>query len=326
MAASFDGTPAPTLLAAGTRAPTTEFARWWTEVLTLHPRGADRFEAAPAPSAFPRLYGGQVAAQCLLAAAWTVRPAREPHSVQVTYLRGGDNSRPVSYRVEHVRESRTLSTRLVRAEQGDRLLATATASFHHPPPAGARYALEHDARDADHPSQQDPPPPDPATLPSRPELLAAAFGDQIPATAAAVWPVDVRYVDRAPWEATGTSGPRNRQWFRAASALPDVPARNAVALTFATDYPMFEPVLFPHALPWDQVISGHNVYGASLDHALWFHRPARSDDWLLLEQLSPVASGGRGLCRAEVRSPSGALVATVVQEIALVDPAATTTA
>jgi acyl-CoA thioesterase-2 len=89
---------------------------------------------------------------------------------------------------------------------------------------------------------------------------------------------------------------------------------------------MFEPVLFPHALPWRQVISGDNVYGASLDHARWFHRPARSDDWLLLEQLSPVAAGGRGLCRAEVRSPAGALVATVVQEIALVDPVATTNA
>ncbi|HWN35094.1 MAG TPA: acyl-CoA thioesterase domain-containing protein [Pseudonocardia sp.] len=313
---------------------TTDYAGWWTAVLTLRALGSDRFEGAPAPSAFPRLYGGQVAAQCLLAAAMTVPAEREPRSVQVTYLRGGDVARPVRYEVEQVRESRTLSTRLVRAAQGDRLLATATASFHRAPPPDAPYALEHDAAEpdssggdlagghhaaGDHPARLRPPPP-PGALPSRAALLGATFGERIPTTAAAVWPVDVRYVDRAPWDASGPASPRNRQWLRTAAELSDVPAAHAVALTFATDYPMFEPVLFPHALRWDEVISGTAVYGASLDHALWFHRPVRFDEWLLLDQVSPVAAAGRGMSRAEVRSPTAGLIATVVQEIALIDP------
>jgi len=326
---------------------TTDYAAWWTAVLTLRALESDRFEGAPAPSAFPRLYGGQVAAQCLLAAAMTVPAEREPRSVQVTYLRGGDAARPVRYEVEQVRESRTLSTRLVRAAQGDRLLATATASFHRAPPPHAPYALEHDALEHDaaggdqaaaehdasggeHAAGGDNaagdnaarlrPPPPPGALPSRAALLGATFGERIPAAAAAVWPVDVRYVDRAPWDASGPASPRNRQWLRTAAELSDVPAAHAVALTFATDYPMFEPVLFPHALRWDEVISGTAVYGASLDHALWFHRPVRFDEWLLLDQVSPVAAAGRGMSRAEVRSPTAGLIATVVQEIALIDP------
>lgn len=306
-------------------AESTDFTRWWAEALTLRPLGGDRFEAGPAPSAFPRLYGGQVAAQGLLAAAETVGRAREPHSVHTAFLRGGDPTRPVTYRVERVRESRTLSTRLVRAEQDGRVLATATASFH-AQSGGQRHRIEHDTGSGagDTGRGGTGPAPAPSSLPGRPERLAAAFSDGVPAVAAAVWPVDVRYVDRAPWDPVPGGGgpalPSNRLWMRAFGTLPDVPCVHAAALTFAADYPMFEPILFPHDIGWAELIGGGSLYGASLDHALWFHRPPRFDDWLLLDQVSPVAARARGFCRAEARSVDRRLVATVVQEVGYTEP------
>jgi acyl-CoA thioesterase-2 len=302
---------------------TTDFARWWADVLTVRRGGQDNFEAGPAPSAFPRLYGGQLVAQSLVAAAGTVEDGRAPNSIHASYLRGGDHSRPVDYRVQRLRDSRTLSTRLVHAEQEGHLLATAICSFQRADNA-LRRQVEHDV-----PSE--PPvgrPPD--SLPTRGERLASAFGAQVPANAAPVWPVDVRYVDRAPWEppGDGTPGaPRNRLWFRAAPVpdgpvLPDAPLMHAAALAFATDQPMFEPVLFPHQLEWTEMIAGRSVYGASLDHTVWFHRPVRFDDWLCLSQTAPVAAGTRGFCRAEVRSEDNQLVASVAQEIAFAEPRA----
>lgn len=294
---------------------TIDYDRWWSEVLSIRRTAEDVFEAGPAPSALPRLYGGQIAAQGLVSAATTVGDDREPHSVHTSFLRGGDVNRTVRYRVERTRESRTLSTRSVRAEQGDRLLATTTASFHRPPSA-PRHRIEHDV--VERPLDVIPP----ASLPTRPDRLHARFGDHVPAAGAAVWPVDLRYVDRAPWDTADESSPdpTNRSWLRPQGRLPDVPAAAAAALTFATDFPMFEPILFPHVIDWELLVSGELVYGASLDHALWFHRPPRSDEWLLLSQTAPIAARSRGLCRAELRSPTDGLVATLVQEVAFVEP------
>jgi len=298
----------------GTRA-TTDFGRWWAEVLTLRRTGADQFEAQPSPSAFARMYGGQLAAQSLLAAAGTVSDEQEPNAVRTVFLRGGDVTRPVTYQVERAHQSRSLSTRLVRAVQGDRLLATATASFHRPA-AGMSSPLEHETGGVG-------PAPGPESLPSRPERLARRFGEDVPPGAAPIWPVDVRYVDRAPWDQAESGAPAaacNRLWMRAAGPLPDVPAAHAAALTFASDYPMFEPVLYPHSIDWAELISGRSVYGASLDHALWFHRLPRFDEWLLLEQVSPVAARSRGFSRAEARAADGRIVATVAQEVAFTEP------
>lgn len=295
---------------------TTDYDRWWSDVLSVRRSAADIFEAGPAPSAFPRLYGGQIAAQGLVAAATTVNDDREPHSVHTSFLRAGDVGHSVRYRVERTRESRTLSTRSVRAEQGDRLLAITTASFHRPP-AAPRHRLEHDAV-----GRADDVTP-PASLLTRPERLQARFGDDIPAAGAAIWPVDLRYVDRAPWDDAVNRtpvSPSNRSWLRPHGTLPKVPAAEAAALTYATDFPMFEPILFPHAIDWELLIGGGAVYGASLDHALWFHRPPMSDEWLLLSQIAPIATRSRGLCRADLRSADDGLVASVVQEVAFVEP------
>lgn len=297
-------------------AVTGDSTRWWAEALTVRPAGRDTFEAGPAPAAFPRLYGGQIAAQGLVAAASTVAGDREPHATHTAFLRGGDITLPVVYRVERVRESRTFSTRLVRAEQEGRLLATATASFRLDD--GAAPDLEHDIG----PDGSAPVPP-PESLPTRPERLTAAFGDDVPEAGAPVWPVDVRHVDRAPWDPPQDRDgdrPRSRIWIRGLGTLPDVPAAHAAALTFATDHPMFEPILFPHDVDWRDLVTGRSLYGTSLDHALWFHRPPRFDGWLLLDQVAPVAGRSRGYCRAGVRTADGATTASVAQEVVFVSP------
>ncbi|HEX4246497.1 MAG TPA: acyl-CoA thioesterase domain-containing protein [Pseudonocardia sp.] len=300
----------------------TDYTVWWDAALRVArvsgepcTTTAERFVGGVPPATFPRLYGGQLAGQSVSAAAATVEPAREVHSVQVSYLRSGDPGVPVDYTVERLRDSRTLSTRGVRAEQGGRLLATATVSFHDVASAGTGTALRHDRTGRPTVAAEG--------LPSRAERLAERFGDAVPAVAAPRWPVDTRYVDRAPWDPIGPATsrePRNRMWLRPHGQLPDVAAVHAAAVTFATDFPMFEPVLFPHDIDWALLTTGRTVYGASLDHVLWFHRPPRFDDWLLLDQVSPVADRSRGFCHAELRSVGGELVATVAQEIAFVSP------
>ena len=289
---------------------TADHAAWWDAILTLDETATDEFTAAPAPSSVGRLYGGQIAAQCLMAAAGTVDPERLPHSSHTSYLRGGNEAKPVEYRVQRLRDSRTLSTRHVIAEQEGRTLASATVSFQVP-----GEAIEHETSVAA-------PAPAPETLPTRLESLESAFGEAIPPNAGPDLPVDMRYIDHAPWTVPPEGAPpRNRLWTRALTSLPDAPHLHAAALAYVTDFPMYEPVLFPGGMDWKRMIAGDGVYGASLDHALWFHRPARLDEWVLLEQFSPIATRSRGLCHAEAHVPGVGLVATIVQEMAWVQAA-----
>jgi acyl-CoA thioesterase-2 len=285
----------------------TDFAAVWEQLLTATPTGPDRFETPPAHAPFERLYGGHLAAQCVLTAARTVDPDRLPHSTHTSYLRGGDPLKPIEFEVRRLRDSRTLATRLVVAEQEGRPLASATVSFQVP-----GEALEHEtsvATDA----------PDPESLPRRADVLAEAFGEDMPPGAGPDVPMDVRYVDHNLWHLPAEGAPpRNRLWLRTLAPLPDDPVAHAAALAYVTDFPMYEPVLFPGGMDWRRMLAGQGLYGASLDHVIWFHRPARLDEWVLMEQVSPVATRSRALCRAEVFAPGTGLVATVVQEMAWV--------
>ncbi len=276
--------------------------------------------AGPTTSAFARLYGGQVAAQCLLAAAQTVDRARVAHSIHTSFLRGGDNSKPVAYRVDRQRESKSMSTRAVTAEQDGRVLATATVSFHLIPGAGTVPTPEYDCASEQSAVEAVRAP---ASLPTRGESLRARFGRDVPPNGAAEWPVDLRYADRAPWLAARNHhdrNPRNRVWLRAPEYPRDLRGSDAAALTFATDLPMFEPVFFPTDIAWEDVVSGTALLGASIDHSLWFHRPARVDEWLILDLLSPIARDSRAFIRGDVRTRAGALVASVAQEVAFIAP------
>jgi acyl-CoA thioesterase-2 len=284
--------------------------------LTLRPRGSDEFVGGEPPRAFDRLYGGQLAAQALRAAGATVGPELLAHAVHVTFLRLGDPAAELVLAVERVRDSRRAATRLVRAMQGGALLALVTASFQVPRPG-----VEHGARPVDAP------PPD--TLPTRAESLRARFGGAVPPNARAPWPIDIRHVDRAPWDTGATGVPANRLWVRAADRLPNDPLLHACLLVYASDLTMFEPVTYPHEdgrdpLSWERLTRGE-IRGGSLDHTVWFHRAPRADEWLLHEHRSPVAADCRGLTTGDYRRADGVVVASVAQEVALLHEPTDTT-
>jgi len=289
------------------------------DVLPVLSTGDDTFTGARPAASFDRIYGGETAAQGLRAAALTVEPGKLPHSLHVTYLRIGDPRRPVEYTVERLRDSRTFSTRWVKARQDERIVATMTASFQ-PEQRGFEHAVAPRS------------PIDslavPESLPRRETLLAQAFPVDPPQTARVPWPIDIRYLDRLPWAAAvgnGDARPMNRMWMRADGPLGDDPLDHLTVLAYASDLSMFEPVLYPHggspwALSWERVSRG-DIRGASLDHTIWFHRPFRADEWLLHEQESTSAFGTRGLTTGRYYTADGRLVASVAQELALlVDP------
>ena len=298
-------------------ADNTESVPWWHTIFALRDIATDTYETAPTNSGLPRLYGGQVGAQSLLAAAATVDSDRVAHSLHTSFLHAGDDALAVTYQVDRVRDSRSMSTRVVTARQAERTLATSVASFHTAPSGHAQPSIEHEWP----PAQGDPvqPPPDPDTLPSRLASLSDRYGDHIPSGAAPRWPVDLRYVDQVPWS-DSVAPPRNRVWLKAIGYPRRIAGADAAALAFATDMPMFEPVYFPTGMAWRDMIGHTALLGATLNHSVWLHRPARLDDWLLLEQFAPIAHEYRAFCRAELRSRSGQLVASVAQEMVFVAP------
>jgi acyl-CoA thioesterase-2 len=281
-------------------------------VLALRPLGADCF-VGPHPShSLGRVYGGQLAAQGLRAAATTVEPARRAHSLHVSYLGIGDPGVELRYEVRVLRESRQFSTRLVIASQQDTPVASILASFQ-----AERVGLEHSV------GQGGPCPP-PESLPKREELLRARFGDHVPPTAAVPWPIDTRYVDHEPWatpDPDTQAALTNRVWMRAEGVLADDPLLHACVFAYASDLPMFEPVVYPHDRPpyelkWEQLARGE-IRGATLDHTIWLHRAFRVDEWLLQDQVSPIAHGGRGFSTSRFFTADGVLVASAAQEVAI---------
>ncbi len=295
-------------------ADSTEFTGWWPKIFALREIAAGSFETEPIRSGLPRLYGGQVAAQSLLAAAATVESDRVPHSLHTSFLHAGNDTCAVTYEVNRMRDSRSMSTRLVAAQQDGRMLATSVVSFHVPPSGEGLPSIEHEW-----PPAGAEPLPDPDTLPPRRTSLSDRYGDDIPSEAGPRWPVDLRYVDHVPWS-DSVAPPRNRIWLRAIGYPRQIAGADAAALAFATDLPMFEPVYFPTGIPWREMIGHTALLGATLNHSVWLHRPARVDTWLLLEQFAPIAHGYRAFCRGELRSRSGQLVASVAQEMVFVAP------
>jgi len=285
--------------------------------LVLTEQAPDTFVANVGPAAFDRLYGGLIAAQTLRAAGSTVPAEQHAQSLKVDFLRLGAPDVDLVLEVERVRDTRRAATRLVRAVQNGKLVASATAAFQVPEPG-----IEHGRASVSAP--------DPLDLPTRHESLLARFGDTLPANAGAVWPIDIRHIDRTPWAAPdsgASSEPRNRMWLRAAGRLADDPLLHACVLAYASDLTMFEPIGYPHEhedrpLSWEALMRGE-IRGGSLDHSIWFHRPVRMDEWLLHEHVSPVAADSRGFATGQYRTPDGLIVASVVQEVALLhDPRA----
>ncbi|MYW93393.1 acyl-CoA thioesterase II [Amycolatopsis rubida] len=243
-----------------------------------------------------RVFGGQVAGQALVAAGRTVPEERRVHSLHAYFIRGGDPSVPIVYEVDRIRDGRSFTTRRVVAVQHGKAIFSLSASF------------QKDEPGIDHAETMPAGVPDPESLPTFPELTAG-YGlrfSEIPR------PIDIRYVGEPPW-VTRTTGERpahHRVWMRADGALADNQLLHVCVLTYASDMTLLDSVLARHGVYWDV----DKVLGASLDHALWFHRPFRADEWFLYDSTSPSASGARGLATGRFFTRDGLHVATVVQE------------
>ncbi|MDQ2749169.1 MAG: acyl-CoA thioesterase II [Actinomycetota bacterium] len=258
----------------------------------------DIFRGVSPKSRWQRVFGGQVAGQALVAAGRTVQPDRPVHSLHSYFIRPGDPAVPILYEVDRVRDGRSFSTRRVVAVQHGKPIFSLSASF------------QLDQPGVDHQSDMPDAPP-PESLPTLEERYAdspdaAAFFTMLPR------PIDLRYVDDPPWQ-QHANGPREglvRVWMRANGRLPDDPLMHVCVLTFASDMTLLDSVLVRHGLaPGIDPISM-----ASLDHAMWFQRPFRADEWLLYVSQSPSAAGSRGLATGRFFAQDGRHVASVVQE------------
>ena len=245
-----------------------------------------------------RVFGGQVAGQALVAAGRTVPDDRFVHSLHSYFIRPGDPSIPILYTVETVRDGRSFTTRRVVAIQRGKPIFFLSASFQL-----VEEGLDHQV--------EMPHVPGPETLPTMADHIAE-LGGRMGVFAKIPRPIDLRYVGSPGWVARGDrpADPRQRVWMRADGKLPDDPMLHACTLTYASDMTLLDAVLSTHGAVWGP----GGFAGASLDHAVWFHRPFRADEWVLYDCESPSASGSRGLATGKLFAHDGRLLATVVQE------------
>ncbi|MEO0061050.1 MAG: hypothetical protein RL343_668 [Actinomycetota bacterium] len=244
-----------------------------------------------------RVFGGQVLAQSLVAATRTISE-REVHSMHGYFLRPGDIDLPVTFAVDRLRDGRSFSTRRVQAFQKGEAIFSMIASFQENNPG-----LEHQD---EFPSDV----PDPETLPSAADLI----GDN-PHPVAQYWskarPFDMRHVPSPIYfKVEGEPVAHQAVWLKSLGNLPDDQSLHTAALAYASDYSILESIYRRHGIAW----SHPGLKSASLDHAMWFHRPARVDQWMLYVQESPSAQGGRGLSLGKIFSSRGEMLATVAQE------------
>ncbi|MGZ4612641.1 MAG: acyl-CoA thioesterase [Kineosporiaceae bacterium] len=257
----------------------------------------DTFVGESQPQPWGRVFGGQVLAQSLIAAQRTVDAARPVHSLHGYFLRAGDSSEPITFAVERLRDGRSFSARRVHALQFGRPILSMIASFQSP-----AQGLDHQVPMPDVPA--------PETLPTLGEYYAGLESPE-----ARYWtrqrPMDLRHVEQPIYlEADPRRTTSQAIWMRAVGRLPDDPALHAAVLAYGSDYSLLEPVLRAHGRSWSE----RGLRVASLDHAMWWHRAARADDWLLYVQDSPSGQGARGLGIGRLYTRDGVLVASVAQE------------
>jgi acyl-CoA thioesterase II len=265
--------------------------------LRLEQTGDDEFVGPSLPRPRGRVFGGQVLAQALIAAGRTAPEGRLPHSLHGYFLRPGDVRQPITFAVERLRDGRSFSARRTHALQGGEPILSMITSFQEEQPG-----LDHG---------------DPVPDAPPPDEVVSAFDVLRPINhpMATFWTesaaFDLRHVESSLFLGPGAERTdRQMVWVRARSAVPDEPLLHRALMAYACDQVMLEPVLRRHGLSW--ISPGLSM--ASLDHAMWWHRPARVDEWLLYVQSAPSAQGGRGLTAAKVYAQDGSLVASIAQE------------
>ncbi|MGA5564048.1 acyl-CoA thioesterase [Streptomyces platensis] len=279
------------------------------DLLALERIEQDIFRGESRASVVPRVFGGQVAAQALVAAGRTVPADRPPHSLHAYFLRPGDPGAPIVYTVDRIRDGRSFTTRRVVAVQHGQPIFHLSASFQ-----TAEEGLEH--------QEPMPPAPDPLELPTAAEMLprhaerflAPDVAERLLEARAAI---DLRYVDEPPYVTVGEPRePRSQVWFRTQGKLDDDgviprPLLDICLVTYVSDMTLLDSILLAHGRGGWAV---GDVVGASLDHAMWFHRPLHADEWLLYDQESPTAQSGRGLGKGRIFTAEGQLAVSVIQE------------
>ncbi|WP_431784690.1 acyl-CoA thioesterase [Streptomyces chumphonensis] len=271
------------------------------DLLDLERIEVDIFRGDSPQEHLQRVFGGQVAGQALVAAGRTTDGERPVHSLHAYFLRPGVPGVPIVYQVERVRDGRSFTTRRVVAVQQGKTIFHLTASFHRPEPG-----IEHQLPLREIPR--------PENLPRLADEIREHLGELPEALErmARRQPFDIRYVDRLRWTEDEVRGaePRSAVWMRAVGPLGDDPLVHTCALAYASDMMLLDAVRVPVEPLWGP--RGFDM--ASLDHAMWFHRPFRTDEWFLYDQESPIATGGRGLARGRIYDLEGRLLVSVVQE------------
>lgn len=268
------------------------------DLLDLEPLEVNLFRGNNPPESWPfrtRVFGGQVLAQALVAAQRTVDLAA--HSLHAYFLLAGDPAAPILYEVERVRDGRSFATRRTVAIQHGRPIFIMSVSFHRAEP-GLDHQLD---LEGDIPA--------PGDVPGIHDLADSVLAG-LPEPVRAYWlrprPIELKPIGLGERH----SVPRRMVWFRAAQSLPDDPALHRAVLAYATDMTLLEATTVVHGTS----VLGSRIQAASLDHALWLHRPFRADGWLLYVQDSPSASGARGLARGLIYDEGRRLIASVAQE------------
>lgn len=245
------------------------------------------------------VFGGQVLGQALMAAGRTV-DGRLAHSLHAYFLRAGDTTAPIVYQVENIRDGKSFATRNVKAIQHGEIIFIMSASF-----AVAEEGLEHQA--------EMPKVEGPEGIPSETELrqkIAPMIPEKVRAAFTRERPIEIRPINPVNPFAPVKKEAVRHQWMKAQNKLPDDPFLHQCILAFASDFALMGTAMLPHGVSFVQ----SNMQAASLDHAMWFHRDVRVDEWLLYEMDSPNASSSRGMNYGRIFSQDGRLVATTAQE------------
>ena len=268
-------------------------------ILDLERLEVNLFRGLSPQVGWQRVFGGQVIGQALVAAHRTVN-GRPAHSLHAYFLRAGDPTVPIIYEVDRIRDGDSFSTRRVVAIQHGQAIFSMAASFHKDEPG-----LEHQIK------MPDVPPPE--ALPSEAELKEQLI-DRLPEPVKAYWqrerPIEVRPVDLSRYLSPENRAPNQQVWIKATGQLGDDLALHQCVLAYASDFTLLDTALIAHG----RFVFDPRLMLASLDHAIWFHRRFRADEWLLYAQDSPRSGAGRAFCRGSLFTREGVLVASTAQE------------
>jgi acyl-CoA thioesterase-2 len=271
-------------------------------LLDLEPLEVNMFRGQSRDLGGKSVYGGQVIGQALVAAARTVEGA-VPHSLHAYFLRPGDMAHPIVYEVDRVRDGRSFTARRVQAIQNGAPILSLIASFQKP-----EAGLEHQVK------MPDVPPPEQLEFSHvlRQKWLEAAGPLPERVQAAMTRELAIEFKPVKPWNPLNPEKrePVQHIWLRAAGRLPDDPLLHTCVLAYASDFNLLSTALLPHGKSW----FARGMIVASIDHALWFHREVRADDWLLYTMDAPTSQGARGFSRGLIFDRAGRLVCSVAQE------------